>query len=61
MNRELWIERHQLGAIVLVFLGALAVYCGAAYFEAASYRKITARTDVTTWDALWLNLRVCDR
>lgn len=41
----------------LVFLGAFAQ----PYFEAKSYRKITGRTDVTTWDAIWLNLRVCDR
>jgi hypothetical protein len=40
---------------------ALLIYFAAAHFEASSYRRITGRTDVTTWDALWLNLRVCDQ
>jgi len=30
---------------------------GAAYFEAQSYRKY-CDTPVTTWDALWLDLRI---
>lgn len=44
--------------IVICFLGLMFIQ---PYFEAKSYRKITGRTDVTTWDALWLNLRVCDK
>ena len=47
-------------AILVVFFLALAfgLTCGAATQEAKSFRKLTGRTDVTTWDAIWVQLRV---
>ena len=41
------------GAIVMVLLFPLV----AAYFEVQSYQKF-CRTDVTWWDAIWLDLRI---
>lgn len=47
---------------VLAFVAALlfivlVVWVTAAN-EAKSFRKLTGRTDVTTWDAVWVELRV---
>ena len=45
-----------VGCIGLILVVVLFV----AHQEAATFRKLTGRTDVTTWDALWVNLRVDD-
>lgn len=38
-------------------LFAIGIIVGSAYFEASSYNRITG-SNVSTWDALWLDLRV---
>lgn len=48
--------------IVLATAALIAVfYCGpwvvSSYFEAKAFNRITGQ-NVTTWDAMWLNLRV---
>ena len=58
MNREDWIELKPMAAIfvitVCLFLVAVVVF---AAFEADTYRRLTGK-NVTTWDALWVDLRV---
>lgn len=46
-----------LATIVVLFIMATIMW-GSATAEATSFRKLTGRTDVTTWDALWVELRV---
>jgi len=52
--------RH-LGCTVLlaagVLLAALGVWAGSSYFEAAAYERVTGQK-VSTWDAMWVELRV---
>jgi hypothetical protein len=44
------------GVVLLVFL----VVLGCAYMEARTYNKLTG-AHVTTWDAMWVDLRVQDK
>lgn len=44
-----------IGAALLLAVGVCAV--GSAYFEAEAYNRATGQ-HVSTWDALWLELRV---
>jgi hypothetical protein len=48
-----------LGVLMLVLLLAIAVFMWIvpSYFEASTYRKLTG-ANVTTWDAMWVELRV---
>lgn len=43
--------------LVFVFLFAVAFRVMSARFEAAAYERVTGK-HVTTWDAIWLDLRV---
>jgi hypothetical protein len=45
------------GIIAAVVFGLFAVWVGSSYFEASAYRRLTGKS-VTTWDAMWLELRV---
>jgi len=42
---------------VVVFLGLAAFWVLGAYLEARTYRRLTG-AEVTTWDAMWVDLRV---
>ena len=61
MYRNNWIDNHFGAFIVLTIVFALIITFGAAWFgssmEARSYRKF-CDTPVTTWDALFLDLRI---
>ncbi len=52
---DLWLW---LGLVALAVV-ALLVFWFQAHQEAATYRRLTGRA-VTTWDALWVELRVMD-
>ena len=54
MGREIKIA---IGNIIGMFIFLLLVGWFAASQEAASYRKF-CDTPVTTWDAIWLDLRI---
>jgi hypothetical protein len=59
-------DHTELTVYALLVVGVLALAGGVAWLqahnEAASFRKLTGRTDVTTWDAIWVELRVdCER
>lgn len=43
--------------VVILIVGAGLFWVLPSYFEARAYRNVTGR-DVSTWDALWLDLRV---
>ncbi len=43
--------------VVLIFSFAISFPIIAAYFEAQAYNRVTG-SNVTTWDAIWLDLRV---
>jgi hypothetical protein len=49
--------------MVIIFIGfiavLLAVWWGKSTMEAAAYNRITG-SDVSTWDAMWVELRVQD-
>ena len=50
-----------LGGCISLVLGALLVFGGiwiAAGHEAAAFNRLTTGPKVTTWDAVWLDLRV---
>jgi hypothetical protein len=46
-----------LSAAAIVCAVAMAVLAVASYFEAQSYNRVTG-ANVSTWDAMWLDLRV---
>ncbi len=54
MNKDGWLV---VAVIVSAFVASVVVAVMVAGFEAASYRKY-CDTPVTTWDALWLDLRI---
>ncbi len=54
-----WIAEHPVVAVGAL-LAIVALIVGfQAHQEAATYRRLTGRP-VTTWDALWVELRVMD-
>jgi hypothetical protein len=46
-----------LTILAVLLLGWLAAWAGKSYMEATSYENVTGR-QVSTWDAMWLELRV---
>lgn len=53
-----WFEEHPILTVLgILLVGALVIYVQASQ-EARTFNKLTHRSDVTTWDALWVNLRV---
>ena len=47
--------------VILVFFTLIAFggWVGQSYFEARTYTRLTGR-NVTTWDAMWVDLRVIE-
>ena len=45
------------GAILVVLMLIVALVWGGAVMEAKTYNRITG-SDVTTWEALWIELRL---
>ena len=43
-------------AVIVFFFGS---WIGRSYFEAQTYRRLTG-VEVTTWDAMWVELRVIE-
>lgn len=57
-----WFEEHPILTILGILLCVALFVFLQAHNEASSFRKLTGRPDVTTWDALWVELRVdCER
>lgn len=58
MNKD---ERNAIligvAVLVMCITLALALTAVSAYNEARAYQRVTGKT-VTTWDAMWLDLRV---
>jgi hypothetical protein len=53
-----WFEVLTIIGIMLgILLVPLIGWVVPSYFEARAYRKLTG-ADVTTWDAMWVELRV---
>lgn len=54
-------EETKYGVLIVMAMILILVGCwvGASHFEAQSYNKLTGN-DVTTWDAMWVQLRVQD-
>ena len=56
-----WIEDHPnlfaMLVIVLLFGCIFLAWVAQSYFEAQSYNRITGE-NVSTWDALWVELRI---
>ena len=54
-------DKLPAGCAIMGFLGILAIIgiiaLAQASFEADAYRRLTGK-NVTTWDAIWLDLRV---
>jgi len=46
-----------LGFVLLALLGAGGLWVGYSHFEARSFERVTG-TQVSTWDAMFLELRV---
>lgn len=51
--------RFIVRTIALIWLGIGALWIGASFMEARTYSRLTGHT-VTTWDAMWVSLRVQD-
>lgn len=47
------------GALIALTLISLAVWVVSSHFEAAAYNRATGK-NVSTWDAMWVELRVQD-
>jgi ABC-type spermidine/putrescine transport system permease subunit II len=43
--------------VLASIFGPLAVWVFASHMEASTYNRVTGR-DITTWEAMWTNLRV---
>jgi hypothetical protein len=43
--------------VLLCVASVPAIWVGGSFFEARAYERVTGVT-VTTWDAMWLSLRV---
>lgn len=43
--------------IIGIFFIPIAGWVGKSYFEAKAYERVTGK-EVSTWDAMWLELRV---
>ena len=57
-----WMEQDIIGGIVVAILLASVVVGTClfyAYMEARTYRELTGK-QATTWQALWVDLRVMD-
>jgi hypothetical protein len=60
-------EREQTMKLVFAFMSLFsaifiivaAIWVGASAMEARAYNRLTGN-DVSTWDAMWVNLRVQD-
>jgi len=56
-----WIDNHPILLVAIMFLvitfGALALWVGSSYFEAAAFNRVTGKA-VSTFDAMWIELRV---
>ena len=54
-------KNEPIGVYVLIIGGAIGFMLGlwwvAAYMEASTYNRVTG-ANVSTWDALWIELRV---
>jgi len=46
-----------VGMVILFIIGGLFVWIGRGYMEASAYNRVTG-ADLSTWDALWIDLRV---
>lgn len=59
MRKSVYISETPLYALVILFM--IALLSGVPFFvasqEARSYKKF-CNTEVTIWDALWLDLRI---
>lgn len=54
------IRREMLSGLCMLVAGVLilvGMWVGYSHFEAATYNKLTGAS-VTTWDAMWVRLRV---
>lgn len=49
--------KYPIGCVVLAGLLLIGAWVTMSYFEAASYNRITGE-QISTWDALWLELRI---
>lgn len=49
----------KLAAVMLLIVAVVGggIWVGASYFEAKAFNRITG-AHVTTWDAMWVSLRV---
>ena len=43
--------------VVGLLFGAIGIWATASHFEAAAYNRVTG-SNVSTWDAMWIELRV---
>lgn len=57
MNDDIKFVLLFVGIIVLVFAFAIGAWVGGSYFEAQAFNRVTGK-NVSTWDAMWLDLRV---
>ena len=48
-----------IAIIALIALGAPALWVIQSYFESSTYNRLTG-SETTTWDAMWVELRVMD-
>ncbi len=56
MNRD---ERITIAFVIIAAIAALGGWTTASHFEAKVFNEITGR-DVSTWQAMWVQLRVQD-
>lgn len=53
-----WLHVTAIAIVVVLVCGVpLVGWVGKSYFEAKAYERVTGK-HVSTWDALWLELRV---
>lgn len=46
--------------VLLILGGTFVLFTYDSYLEARTFCKLTGRTDVTWWDAMWVELRVSE-
>lgn len=61
MSEDLHNEKQFVLAVLLIMLATFLVIGGgwivASYMKAVAYTRITGK-EVTTWDAMWVDLRI---
>ena len=59
MTKDMATLVFALVILAILLFGSCFFWVGSSYFEARTYSRLTGK-QVTTWDAMWIELRVIE-